>query len=82
MAKDWRDSVTKFGFPYTKKEAKERVKKTVVGFTITIIVTALFCLLFLSGNQGVMSAVMLGFCGIEFIIGVFVVLCIWANRKK
>ena len=82
MSKDWHDSVTKFGFPYTKKETKERIKKTILGFTITIIITALLCMWIFSGNRGVMSAMTLGFCGIEFIIGLFVVLCVWANRNK
>ena len=80
--KDWRDSATKFGFPYTKKETKAHLKNTIIGFSVTIAVTAIFCLWAFSGNRGVASAITLGFCGIEFVIGVFVVLCILANRKK
>ena len=55
-----------------------------MGFAALIAATAVFCLVVFSGIQGIVSAMLplVFLCGIEFIIGVFVVLCIWANRKK
>ena len=73
--KDWHDSVTKFGFPYSKKETKAHIKNAIIGFAVTIATTAILFMWLFSGNRGVVSAMIIGFCGIEFIIGVFVVLC-------